>query len=91
MYKDELDTFRRIRFIEECDSCEYIIHANDVNARRKSTVTSLYSIKSFWLLGLKKYLSMKGYADKIYEHNFEKQQLKHLMQQYSKSAVSKAD
>ena len=34
---------------------------------------------------------MKGYADKIYKHNFEKQQLNHLMQQYSKLAVSIAD
>ena len=28
---------------------------------------------------------------KVYEHNFEKHQLSQLKQQYSKSAVSKAD
>ena len=27
-----------LQFIEECDSYEYTMHVNDVNARRKSTV-----------------------------------------------------
>ena len=27
-----------LQFIEECDSYEYTMHVNDVNARRKSVV-----------------------------------------------------
>lgn len=58
MYKDELDNTKMsltplgYEYLKNVIPGEYTIHASDVNARRKSTVTFLCSIKMA-LLGLK--------------------------------------